>query len=128
RAAVRSVVATLADLHREGFCHGAVTPEHLVAGPGGRITLCGFRRAREVAAESSAGCTADGRSVATMIRWWLATIPTTRADRHVAEQLAEVADRLESDRPPTMAAVRTMLETPRRPDRATGLTGAVERV
>jgi nucleoid-associated protein YgaU len=52
-----------------------------------------------------------------VIRWWLATIETTRADRRVAEQLSEVADLLESSDPPTMARVCTLLDQPRRQPR-----------
>ena len=128
RSVVRSLVATLGDLHRAGFAHGAVTPEHLVVGVDGRLTLCGFRRAREVGSEESAGCSADGRAVATMIRWWLATIETTRADAPIAQQLADVADQLDSDHPPTMRAIRALLDEPRRPGRGTVPEGVASAV
>lgn len=114
RAALRSMAATLADLHRMGFAHGAVTAEHFVSGPGGKLTLCSFRRAREVSGIDSAGCAADGRALAGVIRWWLATIQSTRADRRVAAQLAEVADALESADPPPLPQVVAMLDAPRR--------------
>jgi len=125
RSALRSMAATLADLHRMGFAHGAVAAEHFVSGPGGRLTLCSFRRAREISGEASAGSASDGRALAGVIRWWLATIPTTRADRRVADQLAEVADALESEDPPTLARVVTLLEAPRRqPERGRRRRGA----
>ncbi len=114
RSALRSMAATLADLHAMGFAHGAVGAEHFVSGPGGRLTLCSFRRAREVSNADSAGCAADGRSLAGVIRWWLATIQSTRADRRIAAQLAEVADALESAEPPPLSRVVAMLDAPRR--------------
>jgi hypothetical protein len=35
-----AVATTLADLHELGLVHGAVSPEHVILGPGGRPVLC----------------------------------------------------------------------------------------
>jgi hypothetical protein len=37
-----ALASTLADLHGLGLVHGAVAPEHVVVGPGGRPVLCGL--------------------------------------------------------------------------------------
>ena len=37
-----ALATTLADLHDLGLVHGAVSPEHVVIGPGGRPVLCSF--------------------------------------------------------------------------------------
>lgn len=37
-----ALASTLADVHQQGIVHGAVTPEHVIIGPGGRPVLCGF--------------------------------------------------------------------------------------
>jgi hypothetical protein len=37
-----ALASTLGDLHQLGLVHGAVCPEHVVVGPGGRPVLCGF--------------------------------------------------------------------------------------
>ncbi len=37
-----ALASTLADLHQLGLVHGAVAPEHVIVGPGGRPVLCGF--------------------------------------------------------------------------------------
>src|SRR5204862_6287121 len=34
------VASTLADLHDLGLVHGAVSPDHVIVGPGGRTVLC----------------------------------------------------------------------------------------
>ncbi|MDP1803990.1 MAG: hypothetical protein Q8K72_02380, partial [Acidimicrobiales bacterium] len=35
-----ALASTLADLHELGLVHGAVCPEHVIVGPGGRPVLC----------------------------------------------------------------------------------------
>ena len=37
-----ALASTLADLHEIGLVHGAVCPEHVIVGPGGRPVLCGL--------------------------------------------------------------------------------------
>ena len=37
-----ALASTLADLHVLGLVHGAVCPEHVIVGPGGRPVLCGL--------------------------------------------------------------------------------------
>lgn len=37
-----ALASTLADLHGLGLVHGAVCPEHVIVGPGGRPVLCGL--------------------------------------------------------------------------------------
>ncbi len=37
-----ALASTLADLHGLGLVHGAVCPDHVIVGPGGRPVLCGF--------------------------------------------------------------------------------------
>lgn len=37
-----ALATTLADLHGLGLVHGAVAPEHVIVGPGGRPVLCGL--------------------------------------------------------------------------------------
>ena len=37
-----ALASTLADLHDLGLVHGAVSPEHVIVGPGGRPVLCGL--------------------------------------------------------------------------------------
>ncbi len=37
-----ALASTLADLHELGLVHGAVSPAHVIVGPGGRPILCGF--------------------------------------------------------------------------------------
>jgi hypothetical protein len=37
-----ALATTLADLHDLGLVHGAVAPEHVIVGPGGRPVLCGL--------------------------------------------------------------------------------------
>ena len=37
-----ALTTTLADLHELGLVHGAVCPEHVIVGPGGRPVLCGL--------------------------------------------------------------------------------------
>jgi len=37
-----ALATTLADLHDLGLVHGAVSPEHVIVGPGGRPVLCGL--------------------------------------------------------------------------------------
>jgi hypothetical protein len=37
-----ALASTLADLHELGLVHGAVCPEHVIVGPGGRPVLCGL--------------------------------------------------------------------------------------
>jgi hypothetical protein len=37
-----ALASTLADLHELGLVHGAVAPEHVIVGPGGRPVLCGL--------------------------------------------------------------------------------------
>jgi hypothetical protein len=37
-----ALATTLADLHDLGLVHGAVCPEHVIVGPGGRPVLCGL--------------------------------------------------------------------------------------
>ena len=37
-----ALATTLADLHELGLVHGAVCPDHVLIGPGGRPILCGF--------------------------------------------------------------------------------------
>ena len=37
-----ALASTLADLHELGIVHGAVCPEHVIVGPGGRPVLCGL--------------------------------------------------------------------------------------
>ena len=37
-----ALASTLADLHELGLVHGAVSPDHVIVGPGGRPVLCGF--------------------------------------------------------------------------------------
>ncbi len=37
-----ALASTLANVHQQGVVHGAVTPEHVIIGPGGRPVLCGF--------------------------------------------------------------------------------------
>jgi hypothetical protein len=37
-----ALASTLADLHDLGLVHGAVCPDHVIVGPGGRPVLCGF--------------------------------------------------------------------------------------
>src|SRR5215210_5373846 len=37
-----ALATTLADLHELGLVHGAVCPEHVIIGPGGRPVLCGL--------------------------------------------------------------------------------------
>ena len=37
-----ALASTLADLHELGLVHGAVCPDHVLVGPGGRPILCGF--------------------------------------------------------------------------------------
>ena len=37
-----ALATTLADLHELGVVHGAVCPDHVLVGPGGRPILCGF--------------------------------------------------------------------------------------
>lgn len=37
-----ALASTLADLHELGLVHGAVSPEHVIVGPGGRPVLCGL--------------------------------------------------------------------------------------
>src|SRR4051794_439935 len=37
-----ALASTLADLHQLGLVHGAVAPDHVIVGPGGRPVLCGF--------------------------------------------------------------------------------------
>jgi len=37
-----ALATTLADLHDLGLVHGAVCPEHVIVGPGGRPVLCSF--------------------------------------------------------------------------------------
>lgn len=39
---VAALATTLADLHALGLVHGAVTPDHVIVGPGGRPVLCGM--------------------------------------------------------------------------------------
>lgn len=35
-----SLCATVDELHRSGWTHGAITADHCIIGPGGRVTLC----------------------------------------------------------------------------------------
>ncbi len=37
-----ALASTLADLHELGLVHGAVSPDHVIIGPGGRPVLCSF--------------------------------------------------------------------------------------
>lgn len=37
-----ALAATVADLHDLGLVHGALSPEHVIVGPGGRPVLCGL--------------------------------------------------------------------------------------
>src|SRR4051794_32332333 len=37
-----AVASTLAEIHQLGVVHGAVAPEHIILGPGGRPLLCSF--------------------------------------------------------------------------------------
>lgn len=37
-----ALASTLADLHELGLVHGAVSPDHVIVGPGGRPVLCGL--------------------------------------------------------------------------------------
>jgi hypothetical protein len=44
-----ALASTLADLHELGLVHGAVCPEHVIIGPGGRPVLCGLAYGGRVA-------------------------------------------------------------------------------
>src|SRR5688572_22047775 len=44
-----ALASTLADLHELGLVHGAVCPEHVIVGPGGRPVLCGLAYGGRVA-------------------------------------------------------------------------------
>ena len=46
--ALRRTGEALVRLHESGWCHGAVTPEHVVVGTRGRIRLCSFGSAHPV--------------------------------------------------------------------------------
>ncbi len=50
--ALAAIATTLADIHDVGLCHGALTPDHVIVGPGGRPVLCGLGDAAPVDPES----------------------------------------------------------------------------
>ncbi len=65
------VALTLAELHRLGWAHGAVQPDHLIVGPGGRVTLCSLRRASRVSGLQAAAARRDATGLADTIEWSL---------------------------------------------------------
>lgn len=94
-----SLATTLAELHRMGWAHGSILPEHVIIGPLGRITLCSLRKATRVEGTRSPGATRDAAALADLIDAQLTSLPTTDSatGRDLTGRVAEVVATLRSD-------------------------------
>ena len=92
-----SLATTLAELHRMGWSHGSVLPEHVIVGPVGRMTLCSLRRATRIEGARSPGATRDAAALADLIEALSRGLPTTTsaAGRDLTGRVAAVVTALE---------------------------------
>jgi hypothetical protein len=71
-----SLATTLAELHRMGWAHGSIIPEHVVVGPLGRVTLCSLRKATRIEGARSPAATRDAEALADLIEALITGLPT----------------------------------------------------
>lgn len=108
------VALTLAELHRLGWAHGAVQPDHLIVGPAGQVTLCSLRRASRVSGLQASAAGRDATALADTIEWSLDRVECSPRDASLRSRLEACIVALRSDGAGALQSVGDLsVHTPR---------------
>ena len=91
------VALTLAELHRHGWAHGAVQPDHLIVGTAGRVTLCSLRRASRISGVQASAARWDAAALADTVEWSLDRVERSDGDSSLLSRLEACVASLRSD-------------------------------
>ncbi len=106
---VATMAATVEDLHRLGWAHRRISPDHVVRTSTGSVQLCGFRHARETASPRSLACGADAAALGQMITSWLDRLDDADKGDRLRGRLQRCANELHSGAPNALASTRSEL-------------------
>jgi serine/threonine protein kinase len=84
-----SLVTIVSELHRLGWAHAGLSPDHCLVANGNRIVLCSFGRARRIGGPTHPAARGDRDAVRAMLAAWRAGLPPSR-HRHEREASARL--------------------------------------
>lgn len=102
---------TVAELHRLGWAHGAIEQDHLIVGPGGRITLCSLRRATRVSGPLAPAATADAAALADVLESMVPRV-AGEADSDALVRLRRAIRNLRHEGAPALVAMGDLTSGP----------------
>jgi hypothetical protein len=86
------LVTVLAELHRLGWAHGALSADHCLVANGDRIVLCSFGRGRRISGPTHPAARGDRDALRAMLAAWRTALAPSRRreDREAAARLDRV--------------------------------------